>query len=317
MTMPADRPLVEVGNVSYRYPSGGRAALERLSFGIERGSVVGLVGPNGSGKTTLYRLVLGFIRPQEGRVAVGGTDPAAYRQSRGIGYLPEQVRLPGSVRVRELARLMARLAGLRGPTVPQAIDRHMESLALVGWADAVVSTLSHGYRQRVGLLTALIGDPELLLLDEPANGLDPPSVGILRSVIRALKRRGRTVVVSSHNLLELERICDEVLVLKDGRLLGHSSRDDLTERSGIWVVLLATEGQSASARAEVLCLELGGIRLAADEAAFGDARSARAFARQVERAGGAVESIERRPFDLECLFHSLVRNDARGGEGRR
>jgi ABC-2 type transport system ATP-binding protein len=307
-----DGALIEVENLGYRYRPGGRSALERLDFAIERGRVVGLVGPNGSGKTTLFRLVLGFLRPREGRLAVGGLEPAAYRRSRGIGYLPEQVRLPGNVRVRALAFLIARLAGLRGPEVHRAIERYMVALGLEGWADAAVSALSHGYRQRVGLLAALLGDPELLLLDEPANGLDPLSVGILRSVIRELRRRGRTVVVSSHNLLELERICDEVLILRYGRLLGRSSRDELAERSEIWVVLVGPERGKMSGRTEALCLELGGVPLAADEAAFADARSARAFAVRVATVGGSVESVERRSFDLEYLFHSLVQNDAAG-----
>jgi ABC-2 type transport system ATP-binding protein len=304
-----DGPLIEMENLTFRYRSRGDLALEGLSLGIGRGRVVGLVGPNGSGKTTLYRLALGFLRPQKGRVAVGGMDPAVYRRSRGVGYLPEQVRLPGNVRVRELTVLMARLAGLRGREVSEAIERYTSTLALEGLADSVVGTLSHGYRQRVGLLSALLGEPELVLLDEPATGLDPASVAILRSVIRALKRSERTVVVSSHNLLEVERICDEVLVLGYGRLLGRSSREELVERPEIWVVLLGTERGEAPARIEALCLELGGVLLAADEAGFADARSARAFAGRVRTAGGRVESIERRPFDLEYLFHSLVQND--------
>lgn len=304
-----DRPLIEVVNLHYRYRLGGDFALAGLSFGIERGRVLGLVGPNGSGKTTLYRLTLGFMRPQEGRLAVCGLDPADYRRSYGIGYLPEQVRLPGNVRVREFAVLMARLAGLRGREVVEAIDRYLERLALARWADAVVGTLSHGYRQRLGLLAALLGEPELVLLDEPANGLDPASVGLLRSVIRALKRSGRTVVVSSHNLSELERICDEVLVLSYGRLLGRSSRQELAERPGVWVLLLGAERVGMSARTEALCLELGGVRLASDEVAFAEARAARAWAGRFELEGGRVESIERRPFDLEFLFHSLVQND--------
>jgi ABC-type multidrug transport system ATPase subunit len=309
MSPPDDRPLIEVENLHFRYRSGGGFALERLGFGIERGHVVGLVGPNGSGKTTLYRLVLGFMRPQEGRVTVRGLEPAAYRRNRGVGYLPEQVRLPGNVRVRELAVLMARLAGLRGLEVAEEVDRYMDTLGLAERADAVVSTLSHGYRQRVGLLAALLGDPELLLLDEPANGLDPTSIGLLRSLIRALKRKGRTVVVSSHNLLELQRVCDEVLILRYGRLLGRSSREELADQPEIWVVLLGPARREVSARADAVCLELGGVRLAADEAAFTDGRSARACAEQVEMIGGRVEGIERRPFDLEYLFHSLVQND--------
>jgi ABC-type multidrug transport system ATPase subunit len=309
-----DRPLIEVENLSFRYRSRGKPALERLSFGIDRGRVVGVVGPNGSGKTTLYRLILGFLGPQKGRVTVCGSEPAVYRRSRGVGYLPEQVRLPGNVRVRELAVLMARLAGLRGRAVGEAVEQYTNMLGLVEATDAVLGALSHGYRQRVGLLVALLGEPELVLLDEPANGLDPVSVGMLRSVVRALKRCGRTVVVSSHNLWELERICDEVLVLGYGRLLGRSTRAELVERPETWVVLLGEEPGGVSERADALCLELGGVRLAADEAAFTDARSARAFAGQVERAGAGVESIERRPFDLEFLFHSLVQKDLVDGE---
>jgi ABC-type multidrug transport system ATPase subunit len=184
--------LVEVENVRYRYRSARAPALQDVSLRVERGVVLGLVGPNGSGKTTLYRLVLGFISPHGGRVRIGSLAPQAYRTRRGIGYLPEQVRLPGNVRVYELARLIGRLAGLERVELNDSLERSMSVLALDGQADAMVGTLSHGYRQRVGLLAAMLGDPELLLFDEPANGLDPASVGILRSVLRDLKRRGRT-----------------------------------------------------------------------------------------------------------------------------
>jgi ABC-2 type transport system ATP-binding protein len=312
-----DGPLIEVENLYFSYGSREKPALERLSFEIERGRVVGVVGPNGSGKTTLYRLILGFLRPQKGRVTVCGMGAAVYRRNRGVGYLPEQVRLPGNVRVRELAVLTARLAGLRGRAVVEAIERYTNMLALAETTDALLGVLSHGYRQRVGLLVALLGDPELVLLDEPANGLDPASVGVLRSVIRGLKRHGRTVIVSSHNLSELERICDEVLVLGYGRLLGRSARHEHLERPDTWVVLLGEKLGEASARADALCLELGGVRLAADEAAFTDARAARAFARRIERAGAKVESIERRPYDLEFLFHSLVQKNSADGEAWR
>ncbi|UCC83017.1 MAG: ABC transporter ATP-binding protein [Gemmatimonadota bacterium] len=312
-----DGPLIEVEDLYFGYSSRGELALERLSFEIERGRVVGLVGPNGSGKTTLYRLILGFLRPLRGRVVVSGLDPAVYRRSRGIGYLPEQVRLPGNVRVREFAVLIARLAGLGGREVSEAIERYTNTLALAESTDAVVGSLSHGYRQRVGLLAALLGDPELLLFDEPANGLDPASVGVLRSVIRQLKRNRRTVVISSHNLSELQRVCDEVLLLGYGRLLGRSSREELVERPETWVVLLGTERGERPVQVNALCLELGGVRLAADETAFADARSARAFAGQVETAGATVESIERRPFDLEYLFHSLVQKSFLDGRARR
>lgn len=299
-------PLVEVERVRYRYRSRQAWALELVSFRVERGVVLGLVGPNGSGKTTLYRLILGFLRPLDGRVTVGGLAPPAYRSRLGIGYLPEQVHLPGNVRVREFAVLMARLAGLRGRELRESIERLMHTLAIEDRAGHAIGTLSHGYRQRVGLLAALLGDPELLLLDEPANGLDPISVGVLRSVLRALKRRGKTVMVSTHNLLELERVCDEMLILSQGRVLGRSTREELLRRPDVWVVQLASETRGGTAEVGALCARFGAVRLAADEAAFDDERAARDFAAGVAAAGGRIAAIERRPFDLECLFHTLV-----------
>jgi ABC-type multidrug transport system ATPase subunit len=297
--------LVEVENVRYRYRSARAPALQDVSLRVERGVVLGLVGPNGSGKTTLYRLVLGFISPHGGRVRIGSLAPQAYRTRRGIGYLPEQVRLPGNVRVYELARLIGRLAGLERVELNDSLERSMSVLALDGQADAMVGTLSHGYRQRVGLLAAMLGDPELLLFDEPANGLDPASVGILRSVLRDLKRRGRTVIVSSHNLSELERVCDEVLILSHGSVLGRSTRDELAGQPDVWVAQL---GPETALRSELDALRrgYGGVRLAADETAFADEGIALRFADAVRFEGGTVEAIERRPFDLECLFHSLT-----------
>ena len=147
MTDSESRRFVEVDSLRYRYRSARSWALDEISFQAERGLVLGLVGPNGSGKTTLFRLILGFMLPESGRVSVGGEEPAAYRTSCGVGYLPEQVRLPGNVRVRELAVLMGRLAGLRGIELDGAIDRHMSILAIEEKADALVSSLSHGYRR--------------------------------------------------------------------------------------------------------------------------------------------------------------------------
>jgi len=307
--------LVEIENVRYRYGRAPVWALDGISVRIERGRVVGLVGPNGSGKTTLYRLMLGFMPPQQGRVRVAGMAPTAYRKTRGIAYLPEQVRLPGRVRVRELAVFMGRLAGLQGTALSGSIDGLIGTLALEDKADALIGTLSHGYRQRVGLLAALLGDPELLLFDEPASGLDPASVAVLRSLLRALKRRARTVVVSSHNLLELERVCDDVYVLRHGRLLGRWSQEEIEGRPDVWVVQLTPGSVALGRRSEAVCTALGGVRMAVDEVAFADEQAACSYAESVRVAGdAAVEAIERRRFDLEYLFHSLVQEEHGKGE---
>ena len=294
--------LLHVDGVGYRYRSAAVAALDDVSFRVRRGVVLGLVGPNGSGKTTLYRLILGFLKPDQGALSIAGLEPAAFRTRRGIGYLPELVRLPGNMRVRELAEHVGRLAGLGDAERRDSIDRFMRLLVLTDRADADIRTLSHGYRQRVGLLATLLGDPELLLFDEPGNGLDPASVGILRSLLRELKRRRQTAIVSSHNLLELERVCDEVVVLSEGVLLGQGSREALIGARDVWVVQVLGD----AARMESLMVQFGGIRLAGDEAAFKEERQARGFANAAEAAGARVYLFEERPFDLELLFHQLT-----------
>ena len=139
-------------------------------------------------------------------------------------------------------------------------------------------------------------------------------IDVLRSVLRALKRRGRTVVVSSHNLLELERVCDEVLILREGRLLELCSRESLLARPDVWVVQLRALRKLEGGCVDGLCERFGGVRLANDEAGFIDGRRAREFARRVREAGAAVETIERRAFDLEYLFHSLVQRQSSNGE---
>ncbi len=304
---PADGGVrVEVQNVRFRYGPRRGWALDDVSFEVPAGRILGLVGPNGSGKTTLYRLLLGLAAPSDGHVLIDGRPPAAFRTRRGIGYLPEQVRLPGAARVSELAALMARLAGLGGAQARAATGALVEILALGGKVDEKIAALSHGYRQRVGLLAVLLGDPPLLLFDEPANGLDPASVGLLRSLLRRLRRAGRTVLVSSHNLLELERVCDDMLIFREGRMLGRISREELLARPDIWIVMMRPEQPTSTPTAAAGEVVQGAVRLAADEVAFPSRDRARAFADAVERQGGWVERIERRPFDLEYLFHLRV-----------
>lgn len=302
----SDRSMAEFRAVGFRYGATDRWAVRDLSFRVGRGTVYGLAGPNGSGKTTIYRLLMGFIRPESGCVNVGGDDPGRYRVKNGIGYLPEQVRLPSAVRVGEFAMFMARLAGLAAEETGPTSEPLMAALGLTEKANVQIGSLSHGFRQRVGLLAVLLGDPRLVLMDEPANGLDPCSVGLLRSMIRSLKRRGRTVIVSSHNLAELERVCDELSILQEGTLLGRSTRDELAGRPGVWVVRLRHNGRLRSKLVGRVCGSLSAVRLATDEVGFKEVRSAQEFVRRMTAAGVLVDAVERRPFDLEFLFHSLV-----------
>jgi len=223
--------------LSKRY--GATVALASLDLEIERGEVFGLLGPNGSGKTTFIRLLGGYLLPTAGHLEICGCD--AVEQSlearRRIGYVPEAAPLYGYMRVREFLVFMARLRGLGERAVRDAVDRVIVALALEPVADKPTRTLSRGFRQRTAIAQALVHDPELLILDEPANGLDPRQIIEIRSLIRSLAGR-HTVLMSSHVLGEVARTADRVGVLLDGRLRGVRAMADTPDLEE-WFLSLA------------------------------------------------------------------------------
>jgi gliding motility-associated transport system ATP-binding protein len=210
--------VISVDDVSKAF--GRRPALERASFEVEAGALVGLVGPNGAGKTTALRIIVGFLDPDRGRVVVDGVDVAADRrraQAR-LGYLPESAPLPPDARVGEYLRFRARLKGVPAARARAAADAAMQQTAIVEVAARVIATLSKGYRQRVGLADALVADPPVLVLDEPQSGLDPVQVRELRQVLAALSGT-RTILVASHNVVELEALAARIVLVAGGRVI--------------------------------------------------------------------------------------------------
>jgi ABC-type multidrug transport system ATPase subunit len=204
--------MIRFEQVEKRY--GSTCALRDVTLQIPPGVVHGFIGPNGAGKTTAMRLMAGLARPTRGRV----TMPAV-----PIGYLPQRVEMNGLATARETVRLFACLRQL--PL--DSADRALECAGLQEHADRQVRVLSGGLRQRVGLAIACLGDPEILLLDEPSAGLDPRAAVELRRDIRRLAAGGRTVVVCSHSLPELESVCDRVTVLHGGRVVLDGALEDL------------------------------------------------------------------------------------------
>jgi ABC-2 type transport system ATP-binding protein len=212
-------PTISAFNVSKRY--GRVSALEGLTLDIRSGEVFGLLGPNGSGKTTFMRLLAGYHLPSAGRLTVAGYDTVrdSLAVRRRIGYVPEAAPLYRQMLVGEFLTFMARLRGVSERDVKPAVARMVDRLALSAVVDKPTRTLSRGYRQRVALAQALIHDPDILILDEPTNGLDPRQIIEMRELIRSLAGR-HTVLMSSHILGEVEKTCDRVAVLLNGRLLG-------------------------------------------------------------------------------------------------
>jgi ABC-2 type transport system ATP-binding protein len=216
--------MLEVADLARRY--GDVVALDGLSFTVEPGQLFGFVGPNGAGKTTTMRIILGVLEPDAGSVRWRGAPVNLATRAR-FGYMPEERGLYPKMRVRDQLAYFASLHGLSRPDALAATDGWLERLGIADRAGDRVEALSLGNQQRVQLGAALVHDPELLVLDEPFSGLDPVGVDVLSGVLRELADGGVPVLFSSHQLELVERLCESVAIVKDGRLVASGKVDDL------------------------------------------------------------------------------------------
>jgi ABC-2 type transport system ATP-binding protein len=212
---------------------GGTTALDGVDLDVREGELVGLLGPNGAGKSTLTKVACGLVRPTSGSVEVAG-HPAGSRDARArIGYLAELFRFPRWMTADEVLVLHQRLAGSGGDVRERAAV-----LGLVGLSAAAavrVEAMSKGMQQRLGIAQALVGGPRLLLLDEPTSALDPAGRGIVRELLAELRTRGISVLLNSHLLSEVERVCDRVAILNEGRVVTEGRPADLSRPRGVEV----------------------------------------------------------------------------------
>jgi ABC-2 type transport system ATP-binding protein len=241
---------------------GRRTAVDGVSFAVGRGEVVGLLGPNGAGKTSVIKMLLGLVRPDAGEILLlgrRGVDPAARQR---VGYLPELFRYQPWLSAAEVVALHVRLARA---DVPDAEQR--ECLALVGLADRAgdrVGGFSKGMQQRLGLAVALVARPELVVLDEPTSALDPLGRADVRDIVLTLKQRGVAVLLNSHLIGEVERVCDRVVILDRGKVAAAGS---LAELLGQRELRLRLGGMSAAAEARLAAA--GPLRRSGDEYTVG------------------------------------------------
>ncbi len=223
--------MIEAYELTRRY--GEFTAVGGVSFSVDEGEIVGILGPNGAGKTTIIRMITGFLPPTAGRVTVAGhdlaRDPLAAR--RELGYLPENVALYPEMRVREYLAYRAHLEGVPRSTARRVIGEVMERTLIDDVSGQIIGTLSKGYRQRVGLATAILHNPRVLVLDEPTVGLDPKQIVAIRGLIRELGEK-HTLLLSTHILPEVELLCDRVVIIDQGRIVAEGSPSDLRQQ---WV----------------------------------------------------------------------------------
>jgi ABC-2 type transport system ATP-binding protein len=224
--MSAVNSMVPLEFVSVSKHFGEQVALNRLSLSLDRGEILGFIGPNGAGKTTTIHLALGFLRPTSGQGTIFGIPFASPRSRRRVGFLPDAPAFFAQSTVGAV-EMTARLQSIKDPDLREDVDDLLRKLQLPLRKDA--RKLSRGMQQRLGLAQALIHDPDLLILDEPTSALDPAGVIEVRDVLKTIKNAGKSVFFSSHQLSEVEQICDRVAFLRSGSVLRQGNLTELTQ----------------------------------------------------------------------------------------
>jgi ABC-2 type transport system ATP-binding protein len=279
---------------------GDVLAVDDLTFEVEAGTVTGFLGPNGAGKTTTLRMLLGLVHPTAGQALISGVPYAKLDNPvRHVGALLEASSFHPGRTARDHLRVLATAAGIR----PARADQVLEEVGLSQAAGRRAGGFSLGMRQRLGLGAALLGDPPVLILDEPANGLDPEGVHWLRAFLRHRADDGGTVLVSSHLLAELALSADQVVIIKDGRLVRHASIEELTQQGAAGVRVHTPQAQEL-----VALLASRGIsaELVAAEELVAKATTAEAVGRAVAAAGIVVYEMQMEHPDLEDAFLALT-----------
>jgi ABC-2 type transport system ATP-binding protein len=323
-TASATAPAIQTFGLTKRF--GSVVAVDGLDLVIPTGVVFGLLGPNGAGKTTTIRLLTGVARPTSGSATVGGTDVgsrAGIDSRRRIGVLDQEPRFYGWMSGRELLAFVGDLVGLDGTALHERIDETLDQVGLTDAADRRISGYSSGMRQRLGIGQAIIGKPEILILDEPVSSLDPEGRRDLLALIGSL-RESATVVLSTHVLSDVERVCDRVAILDHGRLVTEAPIDELLRRFAPPTYRIEAEpGQAARIEALVSGLKrqpwVTGADVDGDHLRVSVADHDRASAELlplVAAAGLRVIAFERERPTLEDAFFRLVgRDQEHGGDG--
>jgi ABC-type multidrug transport system ATPase subunit len=299
--------VLETHNLTKRY--GERRAVDRLDLRVRRGEVYGFLGPNGAGKTTTLRMLLGLVRPTSGTVRVLGGPPGDRSALARIGMLVESPAFYPYLSGRDNLSVVARYGGVPASRVDEAL----EAVDLTARAGDRFAAYSLGMRQRLGLAAALLKDPKLLLLDEPTNGLDPAGMAEMRLLLRRLGSGGRTVLLSSHLLGEVQQVCDRIGVLSGGRLLRQGTVAELRGQRALLVTAQPLEQAHAVAQRllgpDRVAVQDGALRLQAEP------DQAARVNRELVTAGVAVSALGWAERTLEDVFLELT-NQPTSVEGR-
>ncbi|MBN2498106.1 MAG: ABC transporter ATP-binding protein [Deltaproteobacteria bacterium] len=303
-----DAPAVEIRGLAKTYRKGIRA-LDGVDLAVPRGCRFGLLGPNGAGKSTLVKILISAVRPSAGSARLLGQDIRKARARVRVGYLPESPRFPRYLDAMQVCAYHGRLAGLRGQALAREVERVIERVGLGEQRRTRVPALSKGMRQLLGVAQALLGSPQLLVMDEPTDGVDPIARQRLRDLFAELGRQGATLFINSHQLAEVEASCDRVAVLHRGRILSQGPVAEIAAAvSGGGLRIRFRTGALPEALWRSLA-ERGAIREADDRFSMPlpDEQAAQPLIDELRAAGVPVYAIEPQRRSLEEAFLSLIR----------
>ncbi len=324
MTDPTSDLAIDLRDVTKVY-RGRVAALQGVSLRVGRGEVFGLLGPNGAGKSTLIKVMMTVVRPTAATGTLLGR-PVGYKPALArVGYLPEHHRFPRYLTGRQTLEFFAALGGVDRPTRRRRAGELVDTVGMTAWADQRVALYSKGMMQRVGLAAALVNDPDLVLLDEPTDGVDPVGRRDIKDVIARLRDRGKTVFINSHLLSELEAVCGRVAIMVGGRLVRQGTMAELTDTRGRYEVEVDPPADPHALRAAVagvLADDAATLRGAPAvtvdvgpaivRAATTDPADVQGVLDAVRRAGLYVRRVQAIRPSLEDLFMEAVTDSATG-----
>lgn len=288
--------------------SGGFRALDGISLEVGRGMVFGLLGPNGAGKTTLIKILLGLVKGYEGEARVFGRLPSDHKMRERIGYLPEAHRLPGYMTGKQTLRLYGMYSGKSSKWLDVRTKNWIERVGMKGSAGRKVRQYSKGMQQRIGLAQAMVHEPDLVFLDEPTDGVDPVGRAAIREIVAELRDKGTTVFINSHLLMEVEQICDHIVIMRRGQIIRQGTIAELTPDTGRVEFGIDL---STGAPIEEIVGPIGsslqrtsrGFEIAVDE------DGANAIVDRLRGSGVSIRSISPRKLTLEDTFIDLVQGE--------
>ncbi|CAN5492646.1 ABC transporter ATP-binding protein [soil metagenome] len=296
-------PLIEVKNLVAEYKVRGTThrAVNDISFTVNQGECVGFIGPNGAGKSTTMKTMMGFMFPTSGEVKLFGSKPGTTEARRRLGYLPEVTLYYPFMKAKELLFLYGGLQGMSRAQLSERIPPLLEQVGLGGKANIQLKEFSKGMQQRLGIAQAIIADPELLIFDELSSGLDPVGRHDLRDVLLGLKKAGRTIFFSSHELSEVESLCDRVVIINKGKVVAQAPIADLMKPLSIFEISYKSANGANPALASAVRNGDGFQITTQGSQAFNEALAA------IIESGGTVLETKAVTRSLEEYFIELIR----------